>query len=140
MSTPAQTHLRIESNFCVDNGFELLEYGDGWAILACAVAPRHTNRRGNAHGGMVSALLDTSMSFAIRSSGRVESRGTASLTVNYLNPARGRIVVLAQLRPLAFCDAEARDEEGAVVAAASAVFSIEPRDANPVANRVHTPG
>ncbi|MDR5752442.1 PaaI family thioesterase [Caballeronia sp. LZ024] len=125
-----QQPLRIESSFCIDHGFELIEYGDGWAILACDVQSRHVNRHGNAHGGLVAALLDTSMGLAARTNRRVENLGTASLTVNYLKPASGRIAVHAHLRrcgrTLAFCEAEARNGDDDVVATASAVFAVSP--------------
>jgi uncharacterized protein (TIGR00369 family) len=120
--------LSIESEFCIDQGFELVDHGDNWATLACVVQPRHSNRHGNAHGGVLAALLDTSMGMSVRTSGRVENLGTASLTVNYLKPARGRIVVHAQVRrcgrTLAFCEAEARNADDDVVATASAVFAV----------------
>ncbi|KDR38300.1 PaaI family thioesterase [Caballeronia glathei] len=131
MNTPASTRpLALESEFCIEQGFELVDYGDGWAMLACDVEPRHTNRHGNAHGGLIAALLDTAMGLATRASGRVENLGTASLTVNYLKPASGRIAVHAHLRrcgrTLAFCGAEARNGADDVVATASAVFSVAP--------------
>jgi uncharacterized protein (TIGR00369 family) len=122
--------LAIESAFCVEQGFELIDHGDGWTIVACEVMPRHSNRHGNAHGGVLAALLDTSMGLAARTGGRVDNLGTASLTVNYLKPARGRIAVHAQLRrcgrTLAFCEAEARNADDDVVATASAVFAVSP--------------
>ncbi|WP_321806958.1 PaaI family thioesterase [Burkholderia sp. BCC1993] len=120
--------LVIESAFCIEQGFELIDHGDGWATLACNVQPRHSNRHGNAHGGLLATLLDTSMGLATRSEGRVDNLGTSSLTVNYLKPARGRIAVHAQVRrcgrTLAFCEAEARNADGDVVATASAVFAV----------------
>ena len=132
MSTPEiagrKRELAIESGFCVEQGIELVECGDGWATLACDVQARHSNRRGNAHGGLLATLLDTSMGLATRSGGQVDNLGTASLTVNYLKPARGRIVAHAQMRrcgrTLAFCEAEARNADDDVVATSSAVFSV----------------
>jgi uncharacterized protein (TIGR00369 family) len=130
MSLQENRPLTIESEFCVDNGFELIDHGDGWATVACDVLPRHANRHGTAHGGLIAAVLDTSMGVAVRTNGRVENLGTASLTVNYLKPARGRIAVHAQLRrcgrTLAFCEAEARNADDEVVATASAVFAVAP--------------
>jgi uncharacterized protein (TIGR00369 family) len=131
MNTPVSTQpLALESEFCIEQGFELVEYGDGWTTLACEVQPRHTNRHGNAHGGLLAGLLDTAMGLATRTSGRVHNLGTASLTVNYLKPASGRIAVHAQLRrsgrTLAFCEAEARNADDDVVATASAVFAVSP--------------
>lgn len=120
--------LAIESAFCLEHGFELIEYGDGCAKISCEVLSRHLNRHGNAHGGLIAALLDTSMGLATRTSGNIENVGTASLNVNYLRPAHGRVVARARMRrlgrSLAFCDAEAIDARDQVVATATGVFAI----------------
>ncbi|MGS0891464.1 PaaI family thioesterase [Burkholderia stagnalis] len=124
------TRLAIESAFCLEQGFELVDHGDGWATLACDVQARHANRHGNAHGGLLATLLDTSMGLATRGDGRVNNLGTVTLTVNYLKAARGRIAVHAHVRrrgrSLAFCEAEARNAGDEVVATASAVFAVSP--------------
>ena len=128
MSADEGWSLQIESQFCLDQGFELVSDGEGRVVVACDVQPRHSNMRGNAHGGLIAALLDTAMGLAARNGGAVENLGTASLTINYLKPARGRIAAHATLRrcgrTLAFCEAEARTSSDEVVATASAVFSI----------------
>ncbi|MEM5365158.1 PaaI family thioesterase [Paraburkholderia azotifigens] len=125
---PRLPALHIDSPFCIAHGFELVAYGNGWASIACETVPAHTNRLGNAHGGILAALLDTSMGLATRAGGKLDNLGTASLSVNYLRPARGRLVAQGLMRrsgrTLAFCDAEAHDEEGELVATASAVFAI----------------
>ena len=127
--------LRVESQFCLDHGFSLVETGDDTVVLACDVLARHTNRHGNAHGGLIAALLDTAMGMATRASGAVENLGTASLTINYLRPARGRIAAHARVRrsgrSLAFCEAEVLDAEGRLLATASAVFAVAPQGASP---------
>ncbi|MCI3204310.1 MULTISPECIES: PaaI family thioesterase [Pandoraea] len=129
--------LRIESQFCLDQGFTLLESGDGTAVLACDVLDRHTNRHGNAHGGLIATLLDTAMGMATRASGTVDNLGTASLTINYLRPARGRITAHARVRrsgrSLAFCEAEVLDADDRLLATASAVFAVAPHGASPPA-------
>ncbi|MGR9578938.1 PaaI family thioesterase [Pandoraea sputorum] len=132
-----ERELRVESQFCLDNGFALVDAGDGTAVLACDVLERHTNRHGNAHGGLVAALLDTAMGVATRASGAFDNLGTASLTINYLRPARGRITAHARVRrsgrTLAFCEAELLDAEGRPLATASAVFAVATRSASPPA-------
>ncbi|WP_051890202.1 PaaI family thioesterase [Burkholderia aenigmatica] len=120
--------VRIDSAFCVDHGFALVAHGDGWAEVACEIRDRHVNRHGNAHGGLIAALLDTSMGVATRAGGDVDNLGTATLNVSYLRPARGRLIARASVLrsggKLAFCEAVARDGGGAVVATASAVFAV----------------
>ncbi|WP_170845007.1 PaaI family thioesterase [Chitinasiproducens palmae] len=123
--------MTLESAFCLDQGFELTEYDGTSATLVCELQDRQKNRHGNAHGGVIAALLDTAMGLATRSSGRVENLGTVSLTVNYLKPASGRVTAHAQVRrcgrTLAFCDAEVRNAADDIVATASAVFAVAPR-------------
>jgi uncharacterized protein (TIGR00369 family) len=132
--THATSHaaaLRVESQFCLDHGFTLIETGDDHVVLACDVLDRHTNRHGNAHGGLIAALVDTAMGMATRASGAYENLGTANLTINYLRPARGRITAHARVRrsgrTLAFCDAEVLDDTQRTLATASAVFAVAPQ-------------
>jgi len=133
-SLPASA-LRIESQFCLDQGFTLVEVDDGRVVLACDVLARHVNRHGNAHGGLIATMLDTAMGMATRASGTVENLGTVNLTINYLRPARGHIAAHARVRrsgrTLAFCDAEVLDDEGRLLATASAVFAVTAHAASP---------
>ncbi|MBN3723282.1 PaaI family thioesterase [Burkholderia sp. Ac-20379] len=138
MSDPIDTLTafspRIDSAFCLDHGFALSASGDDWAEVSCDVFARHVNRHGNAHGGLVAALLDTAMGAATRASGEVDNFGTATLTVSYLRPARGRLCASASVLKrggrLAFCEAVARDAAGDIVATASGVFAIGPLPAS----------
>ncbi|WP_160118078.1 PaaI family thioesterase [Pandoraea pulmonicola] len=120
--------MRVESQFCRDQGITLVAHDHNSVVLACEVLPRHTNRHGNAHGGLVATLLDTAMGMATRASGAVENLGTVNLTINYLRPASGRITAHAHVRrsgrSLAFCEAEVRDMQGRPLATASAVFAV----------------
>jgi uncharacterized protein (TIGR00369 family) len=70
-------------------GFDLVERSDGRAVVECTVVPAHANTRGIAHGGIMSALMDTACGGAVAyqpsSGGRPAV--TLSLTVTYLQPA-----------------------------------------------------
>jgi uncharacterized protein (TIGR00369 family) len=70
-------------------GFDLVERTDGRAVVECTVVPAHANTRGIAHGGVVSALMDTAAGGAVAYQPSAEGRPavTVSLTVNYLHPA-----------------------------------------------------
>jgi uncharacterized protein (TIGR00369 family) len=78
------------------------------------------------HGGAIAALLDTAgMAAAWANDEEVEAPAgsTVSLTVDYLAPARGVDLVatataLRRGRTLCFCEVEARDPDGGLVAKA----------------------
>lgn len=114
-------------------GVELLEAEDGRGETRLELTDRHRNRRGVAHGGVVSALLDVSLGAAVVSSLRPEEWcGTLELSVQFRDPARhsplrgsGRLE--RRGRRVAFAAGEVRDARGRVVAAAHGVWTIWPR-------------
>jgi uncharacterized protein (TIGR00369 family) len=71
-------------------GFDLVERTDGRAVVECTVVAAHANTRGIAHGGIMSALMDTACGGAVAYQPSSEGRPavTVSLTVTYLHPAR----------------------------------------------------
>lgn len=70
-------------------GFDLVERTDGRAVVECTVVSAHANTRGIAHGGVMSALMDTACGGAVAYQPSSENRPavTVSLTVTYLHPA-----------------------------------------------------
>jgi uncharacterized protein (TIGR00369 family) len=81
-------------------GFDLVERSDGRAVVECTVVPAHANTRGIAHGGIMSALMDTACGGAVAYQPSTGGRPavTLSLTVTYLCPAH----VGDRLRAVAF--------------------------------------
>jgi uncharacterized protein (TIGR00369 family) len=77
------------SPFADHMGFDLVERSDGRAVVECTVVAAHANTRGIAHGGVMSALMDTACGGAVAYQPSAEGRPavTVSLTVNYLHPA-----------------------------------------------------
>jgi uncharacterized protein (TIGR00369 family) len=77
------------SPFADHMGFDLVERSDGRAVVECTVVAAHANTRGIAHGGVMSALMDTACGGAVAYQPSTEGRPavTISLTVNYLHPA-----------------------------------------------------
>ena len=76
-------------------GTELLEFGDGRAVLALNVQPDHTQQNGFAHGGILAYLVDNAITFA---AGTVLGPKllTAGIGVEYLRPATGpRLIATA---------------------------------------------
>lgn len=126
-------------------GVEVLEAADGRACTRLELRPNHCNRRGVAHGGVVSALLDVSLGAAVVSSLRPEEWcGTLELSVQFRSPARhsplaGRGRMERRGRTVAFASGEIVDARGEVVAAAHGVWTIWPshpdREREPDAGR-----
>lgn len=76
-------------------GTELLEFGDGRAVLALNIQPDHTQQNGFAHGGILAYLIDNAITFA---AGTVLGPKllTAGIGVEYLRPATGpRLIATA---------------------------------------------
>jgi uncharacterized protein (TIGR00369 family) len=78
-------------------GTELLEFGDGRAVLALDIGPDHTQQNGFAHGGILAYLVDNAVTFAAGSVLGAEIL-TAGISVEYLRPATGpRLVASAEV-------------------------------------------
>lgn len=86
------------------------------------------NSRGDVHGGALMSALDFTLSAAARAHEPDTGMATIDMTTHFLAPARGTVVFEARcLRlgaSLAFCEGQARDEEGKLLATASATFKI----------------
>lgn len=114
-------------------GVEVVEAAGGRAEARLELAPHHCNRRGVAHGGVVSALLDVSLGAAVVSTLSPEEWcGTLELSVQFRDPARhsplrGQGRVERRGRSVAFAAGEVIDSRGRVVAAAHGVWTIWPR-------------
>ena len=88
-----------------------------------------TNRKGDIHGGVVAAVLDTTLSHAVRfCAGEIGGISTVSLAVSYLAPARGSLVgtgrALRVGSTIGFAEGELVDESGQIVATAQGSFRI----------------
>jgi acyl-coenzyme A thioesterase 13 len=96
------------------------------------VGPQHLNKRGVAHGGVVTSLLDTALGAAVVASIRTEEwTGTLELSVQFREPvfpglitAEGRVA--RRGRTVAFSEGEIRDAAGKILATAHGVWTIWP--------------
>lgn len=103
---------------------------DGSCRVVLDLEPRHLNRNGMLHGGIVAMLLDvvcgnTASAFFDRDSH--PALVTVSLTTNFVAAARqGRVTATAEVtgggRKLAYVSGMLRDENGAVLASATGIF------------------
>jgi uncharacterized protein (TIGR00369 family) len=87
---------------------------------------------GTLHGGMIATLADTATGLAYRTVLEPgTSHVTSSLTVAFLVPGRGGTVtakgrVLKRGRRFGYAEADVVDEEGTLLARATATFTVLP--------------
>jgi uncharacterized protein (TIGR00369 family) len=110
-------------------GVKAEQAGGGTARISLELRPELLNSFDVSHGGVVMTLLDVAMAVAARAS-RNHAGGvmTVEMSVSFLRAATGRIVaegrVLRGGRSLFFCEAEARDESGEMVAKSLGTFKL----------------
>jgi uncharacterized protein (TIGR00369 family) len=113
-------------------GLKLMSVGDGQAEIAMDLRPEHFNPQGIVHGGIISAVADTSIGLALRSKLPTGfTHRTAQLNVNFLAKGEGnRLVGRGQAKHLGqrmgYGEAEVLDGNGRVLARASAAFIVLP--------------
>jgi len=101
----------------------------GVVELEFHAAPEFLNRHGQVMGGMLAAMLDSTVGCAAVAALPGQSVVTLTMNVTYLRPAAagpmrasGRVVHRG--RSIAFADGELRDQSGEVVASATATLRI----------------
>jgi uncharacterized protein (TIGR00369 family) len=111
-------------------GLRLMSSGGGKSVMECRVRPILRNSNGTLHGGVMGALVDTSIATALRSVMPLSSRmTTVEYKVNFLKPVPGGKIsahasILRLGRTIAMGSTEIRDEAGDVVAFGSATYYI----------------
>ena len=76
-------------------GFEISEWCEDYVELTLELQPRHLNRSGVVHGGVLSSLIDAAGGFAgcyCSVPGNVRRALTLSMTVNYTGQAKSGII------------------------------------------------
>lgn len=105
-------------------GLVLTNWEDGFARLVCDAGPRHLNRSGIVHGGVVLALADQAAAFAglwCSVPGHVRKAVTIDLDCRFTGQVKtGRITaegrVVSRGRAIFFCRTEVFDAAGRMVA------------------------
>jgi uncharacterized protein (TIGR00369 family) len=113
-------------------GIRLVEMTREHALVSLEKRPELLNSWGATHGGVIMTMLDLVMSWAVR--GHYETIGgvlTVDLSVGFMRAGFGDKVV-AEGRVLhggkstAFCEGEARDDKGQLLAKAIGTFKLLP--------------
>jgi len=104
--------------------------GEGSARLSMPIEPHLTNSLGTAHGGVIVSLLDVALCTAARTL-HPESVGviTIDLSTSFIGGASGSKLyadarVLRDGRSMSFVEAEAKNEDGSLVAKAIATVRV----------------
>jgi uncharacterized protein (TIGR00369 family) len=90
------------------------------------------NSRGDFHGGTLMSVLDFTLSAAARGRYPIPvGMATIDMTTSFLDRATGELLIDARCikagKSIAFCEGEIRNEQGTVVARATATFKVVPR-------------
>jgi uncharacterized protein (TIGR00369 family) len=112
-------------------GVEVVAFGQGRASLSLTLVPGHLNSMAVAHGGVVMTLLDAAMAIAGRAAHTDNYDDpinclTVEMKTTFIAPGRGSLLVhgtcVHKGRSLMFCEGEARDASGQLVARSSGTF------------------
>ncbi len=76
-----------DDRFAVENGAEILEVGEGYALCRMPITARHRNARGAVMGGAVFTLAD--FAFAVAANHEVPSTVTLNANINFLASPKG---------------------------------------------------
>jgi len=104
--------------------------GEGSARLSLPIEPHLTNSLGTAHGGVIMSLLDVALCTAARTL-HPESIGviTIDMSTSFIDGANGKKLfaearVMRDGRSMSFVEAEAKNEDGSIVAKAIATVRV----------------
>lgn len=127
-----QPPSRAQIPFVEHLGIQLIEQSKQRACIALGRRPELLNSWGAAHGGVIMTMLDYVMSAAVRGHYANDySVLTVDLSLGFMSAglserivAEGR--VLHHGKSTAFCEAEARDDQGKLLAKAIGTFRLLP--------------
>lgn len=111
-------------------GMRETEMKDGHAEVQLDITDNLLQRRGSVHGGVLATMIDASIGSAVRSTlEEGEGSVTVEIKVNYLKPAKGRLLVAKALlskrgRTLAVGQSEVWDDKDHLVATGTGTFII----------------
>lgn len=120
-------------------GMHIVEWREDYAVIELAIDEQHLNRSGIVHGGVLTSLLDTALSFAglyCPVPGQVRKGMTLSLTSTFIAPARSGVLRATGRRrgggqATFMSSGEVLDNEGNVVAMGEGTFRVRRASQSP---------
>jgi uncharacterized protein (TIGR00369 family) len=120
-------------------GYRLLDWKDGEAAITLTIGPRHLNRAGALHGGVISTLIDAAGGYAgtyCAVPGHARRCVTVSLNTQYLAQTKsGVLTARARVRGggkrLFIASAEVHDAAGMLLAIGEGVYRYRSGSENP---------
>jgi len=108
---------------------QMVEHGGGRAVLEVQLVPELLNSFGSAHGGVIMTILDIAMAVAARTRDpKAVGAITVEMKTSFLATGHGKLRIEGSCiqfgKSVAFCEGEARDAGGALVARASGTFMV----------------
>ena len=112
-------------------GLQLVETGDGTAVVEMTATEDMANHSGFVHGGMISTLADSAMGRSVRTLKPGVARAMSfDLKLNFINAARigetlratAHVIHAGRRTAVTECRVDGRD--GRLVATASATFAV----------------
>lgn len=127
--TGQRSEFGVTIPFVEHLGIRLVERNRERAIVSLKHRPELLNSWGAAHGGVIMTMLDLVMSMAVRGHYNISAGVlTVDMSVGFLNASRGDVFaegrVLHAGRSTAFCEGEAHDSQGRILAKAIGTFKL----------------
>jgi uncharacterized protein (TIGR00369 family) len=128
--TTASVQADAPSGFRQLLGYRVLDWKDGEAAITLTIGPRHLNRAGALHGGVISTLIDAAGGYAgtyCAVPGHARRCVTVSLSTQYLAQTKmGVLTARARVRGggkrLFVASAEVHDGAGTLLAVGEGVY------------------
>jgi len=112
-------------------GLQLEAAGTGWARMRIDLRPEVMNPFGAAHGGTVSALIDSAAGSAVAAGTLPDDRimGTIDMQVHFLERAAGTTLIaegrmVRAGKAIAIAQVDVRNDAGSLVAMGTATFKL----------------
>ena len=111
-------------------GYRLAEWRDDFARLELVLEPKHLNRSGVVHGGVLATMLDVALGYAgvfSAEPGRLRRAVTLSLTTSFLGQAKSGVLNCVARRrgggkTILMATGEVLDDSGTAIALGEGTF------------------
>ncbi|MGQ0662888.1 MAG: PaaI family thioesterase [Pseudomonadota bacterium] len=129
----AEAITEFPSGFHQMLGYRIMEWTDGAATLALTVGPRHLNRGGVLHSGVLATLIGTAGAYAgcyCPHAERARRVAAISLSVQFVAPPKsGAVLARAKVRggakKMYIASAEVHDTAGTLLAVGEVVYRYQ---------------